>query len=113
MDRGNSTSISHDLKPLWNFRDELTRNNGFTYKGQSTLIPEAIKHDMLEQIHTNHMGAASNTRIAKEVLFWPHVSKDIANMCNSCSECAKFQNTAPKQPMRSLPLPLLPFQIMG
>ena len=56
---------------------------------------------------------SSNIRMAKEALFWPHISKDIASMCNSCSECAKFQNTAPKEPMRLLPLPSLPWQIIS
>ena len=105
--------LDHDLKPFWNFRDELTINNGFIDKGQCTLIPVAIKHDMLEKINASHMGAASNTKMAKEVLFWTHISKDIASMCNSCSECAKFQNTAPKQPMRLLPLPSLSCQIIS
>ena len=34
-------------------------------------------------------------------------------MCNSCSECAKFQNTTPQEQMRSLPLPSLPWQIIS
>ena len=91
---------------IWN-------NSGFIHKGQCTLIPEAIKHDILKKNHANNMGAASNTRIAKEVLFWPHISKNISSMCNSCPGCAKLQNTAPKQPMWSLPRPSLPWHIIS
>lgn len=61
--------LNLDLKPFWSFHDELTINSGFIYKGQCTLISEGIKHDMLEKIHANHMKAAWNTRMAKEVLF--------------------------------------------
>ena len=105
--------INHNLRPFWNFRDELTINNGFIYKGHCTLIPESIRNDMLKKIHANHMGTASNTRMAKEVLFLPQMAKDIANMCNNCPACAKYQKSAPKEPMRSLPIPSLPWQIIS
>ena len=62
--------LDHDLKPFWNFCDELTINNGIIYNRQCTLIPEAIKHDMLENIHANHMIAASNTRMEKRSIFF-------------------------------------------
>jgi len=59
------------------------------------------------------MGAASNTRMAKEVLFWPGIGKDIAEICNSCEECPKYQQCAPKKPMRSLPIPSMPWHIVS
>ena len=37
----------------------------------------------------------------------------IEDMCNSCSECAKFGKTATKEPMKSLPIPTLPWQIVS
>jgi len=56
--------LDHNLRPYWNFRDELTVNNGFIYKGQCTVIPEVIRKEILQNLHSNHMGAASNTHMA-------------------------------------------------
>ena len=108
-----SNQLDPDLKPYWNFRDELSINNGFIYKGHCTMIRETLKELMLQKIHANHMGAASNTRMAKEILFWPNMTKDITNMCQNCSDCAKYQTSTPKEPMRSLPVPSLPWQIVS
>jgi hypothetical protein len=51
--------------------------------------------------------------MAKQVLFWPGMSKSISDMCNLCEQCAKYQHAAPKEPMKSLPIPSLPWQIVS
>ena len=68
---------------------------------------------MLLKIHNNHFGAESNIRMAKNVLFWPGIWKNIRDMCNMCPDCAIYQNTAPQEPMKSLPVPTLPWQIIS
>lgn len=105
--------VAPDIRQFWNFRDELSINNGFIYKGHCIYVHVSLKQSMLQKIHSNHMGATSNTRMAKDVLFWPGMSKDIQDMCSTCDDCAKYQKTAPKQPMQSLPIPSLPWQIVS
>ena len=72
-----------------------------------------MQRDILLKVHKNHLGAASNVRMAKQVLFWPGMSQSISDMCNSCEQCAKYQCVAPKEPMKSLPIPYLPWQIIS
>ena len=82
--------LTKELRHFWNFRDELTINNGFIYKGHCTYVPDSLKNNILQKIHSTHIGATSNIRMANEVLFWPGMSKDIKDMCNACEECAKY-----------------------
>ena len=96
-----------ELSPYWTYRDELSANNGIT------IIPQSMHKEMLLKIHNNHFGAESNIRIAKNVLFWPGIWKTIRDMCNMCPDCARYQNTAPQEPMKSLPVPTLPWQIIS
>ena len=112
IQQGWPKKIHHLPKHFWNFRDEHIINNRLIYKGHCTYIPESLKK-MLQKIHSNHMGAASNTRMAKEVLFWPGMSKDIDDICSSCEECAKYQRSTSKNLMQSLPIPSLPWQIVS
>ena len=83
------------------------------YKGHLTIIPQSMHKDMLLKIHNNHFGAESNIRMAKNVLFWPGIWRNIRDMCNMCPDCARYQNTAPQEPMKSLPVPTLPWQIIS
>ena len=101
------------LRAYWNHRDELTINDGLIYKGNQTIIPSSMHKETLLKIHQNHFGAASNIRMAREVLFWHGLSKSIQDMCDSCPDCAKYQRVAPKETMKSLPIPTLPWQIVS
>ena len=69
--------------------------------------------ETLLKIHKNHFGAASNIRMAREVLFWHGLSKSIQDMCDSSPDCAKYQCVAPKESMISLPIPTLTWQIIN
>ncbi len=101
------------ILPYWPYRDELSINNGLIYKGHQIVVPLSLQNELLTKIHNNHFGTAANTRMAKEVLFWPGMSGAIHDMCSSCPKCAKYQCTAPKEPMKSLPIPTLPWQIVS
>ena len=68
---------------------------------------------MLEKLHQHHFGAASSIRMARDVFFWPGMRGHIDDMCKSCAECAKYGKEAPKEPMKSLPVPTLPWQIVS
>ena len=77
------------------------------------MVPQSMHKEMLRKIHANHFGAKSNIRMAREVLFWPGMRKSIQDMCDACGTCAQYSTTAPKEPMRSLPIPTRPWQIVS
>lgn len=61
--------VVKELQQYWNFRDELTAQNGIIYKGQQILIPQSMQADMLAKIHINHLGAESNIRSHEKSCF--------------------------------------------
>ena len=107
------SQLDGDLNPYWNLRNELSLANGIIYRGLQALVPQSMYPDMLRNIHVNHLGAESNLRMAKEVLFWPGMRKAITDMCAACPTCAQYGKIAPKEPMRSLPQPTLPWQLVS
>ena len=111
--RDDRTHVPKPLQPYWNYRDELTVQNQLIYKDAQAMIPQSMQTEILRKIHANHFGGELNIRMAREVLFWPGTRKAIEDMCNSCSTCAKYGKTATKEPMRSLPIPTLPWQLVS
>ena len=101
------------VRPYWEERDILTIINGIVYKGAKAIIPRSMYSDMLHRIHKNHMGPESNIRMAREVLYWPGMRGSIQDMCESCSECAQYQKQEHTEPMKSLPVPSLPWQLVS
>ena len=92
----NRNQLHASLQAYWAYRKELTVNNGIIYKGTQVLVPQSMHSDMLKKIHANHLGAESNIRMAREVLFWPGMRKAIQDMCSACQTCAQYGDTAPK-----------------
>ena len=109
----NKSHLDAPLKAYWGYREELSVNNDIIYKGTQVLVPHSMHSDMLQKIHANHLGAESNIRMARDVLFWPGMRKAIHDMCNACQTCAQYGNTAPKEPMKSLPVPTRPWQLIS
>ena len=72
------TKVPSNLEMYWNFRDELSVADGIILKGEKLLIPTSLQKDMLTRIHTGHMGVTKCIQRAKEVMFWPGMSKKLS-----------------------------------
>ena len=48
--------LHSDLRSYWAYRDDLAVIDGVVMKGRQIIIPTALKQQVLDQLHTNHMG---------------------------------------------------------
>ena len=107
------TLLPKDLRPFWGYRDELSVLNEAIYKGETVLVPQQLRAKMLAKIHANHLGAESNYRMAKQVLFWPGMRAAIKDMCEACGTCALYGSASQKEPMMSLPIPTRAWELLS
>ena len=49
-----------DLKPYWSYRDELAVIDIIVLKGRHIVMPNSLRQQILDQLHTNHMGIEKN-----------------------------------------------------
>ena len=68
-----------DLKAYWLYRDELAVIDEVILKGRCIIIPTNLRHQILEQLHTNHMGIEKTKLLACESVYWPCINADIDN----------------------------------
>jgi transposase InsO family protein len=99
-----------EVLQYWNFRDELTVTDDIILKGEKIVIPLAMRKSMLDKIHIGHMGITKCTRRARDVMFWPGLTKEIADMIQQCDICLTRRNSNTKEPMKSHPIPDQPWQ---
>ena len=81
------TNCSECVQPYWNYRDEMTVQNGFILKGTRIVIRKKMKLNILERLHSGHLGQEKCKRRARATVFWPGMNKDIEKMVNLCSDC--------------------------
>ncbi|KAI2650239.1 Retrovirus-related Pol polyprotein from transposon 17.6 [Labeo rohita] len=65
----------------WNYRDELSEMDGMVFKGEKIVIPTLLREEMLQRIHSGHMGIEKSKQRARDILFWPEpvISHPIPN----------------------------------
>lgn len=105
----NRSDLLLDLIPYWSYKDEIACIDGLLYKGQKLIVPKSMRPEMLDLIHSSHMGVVKCKSRARDVIFWPGMSSQIEDKVLSCSQCAETQNKNPKEPMVPVDLPERPW----
>ena len=96
-----SGESSSSLKAYFSRRSELSVDSGCLMWGSQVVIPEKMRKDILQLLHSTHMGSSSMKNMARRYLWWPGSDSDIENVSKHCSSC---QNNQP-YPKGSLPHP--------
>uniref|UniRef100_A0A8C6UJ08 Gypsy retrotransposon integrase-like protein 1 n=1 Tax=Neogobius melanostomus TaxID=47308 RepID=A0A8C6UJ08_9GOBI len=97
----------------WNHRDEITEADGLLLKGERIIIPLALRQDMLQRIHTGHFGVEKSKHRARDIMFWPGMSKQIDETVMNCDVCQTHRSSNQKEPMLPQEIPENPWQTVG
>ena len=100
----------YDLKDFWNYRKNLSVENGLVLKGHRLIVPESLRAQMLSLVHQGNMGTEKCLLRAKDCMFWPGISKDIKELISNCSTCIKYAKQQPKERLLQYNLPSFPWQ---
>lgn len=68
---------------------------------------------MLQKVHTGHMGIGKCKQRARDIMFWPGMSKCIETMVKKCSTCQEHLPANTKEPMIPHRIPDRPWQVVG
>ena len=77
------------------------------------VIPEALRADVLQSIHTGHLGLNKCRERAKVSVWWPGLSRDLENLVKTCEFCNINHATQRNEPLKPTTLPSRPWQRDG
>ena len=77
----------------WNHRHELSFEKGLIFLVQKIVIPKSLRAEMLNQIHTGHLGVTKTLERAKDSIFWPGMTKAITDYDLSCEICLRHRDS--------------------
>ncbi|CAB4039171.1 Hypothetical predicted protein [Paramuricea clavata] len=101
--------VPRELAEYFSVRDELVIDNGVILKSQRVVVPESLRRVYIEQLHRGHPGVEATKRRARDVVYWPTMTKDIEYVISSCKPCNSTKPHQTKEPMKSHPTPKLPW----
>ena len=102
--------VDEDLREYWDWRNDLSVENGVVMLGQRIVIPRILRRQILEQLHAAHQGQVRTLRRARQVVFWPGLTNDVRNVVVGCEICAKIIPSQQREPMMTDPSPTRPFE---
>ena len=96
-------------RAYWDFRDELSTNDGLLLKGPRIVILSCLREEYLEQLHYGHLSASKIQDNARQHLYWPGLDADITDFVRRCQECIKKAHP-PKEPLQAHDVPSQPWE---
>lgn len=100
-------------KYYWNIRDQLSFSEGLVFVGDRVLVPPNLRKAMLDLLHEGHLGIEKTKSRARQVLFWPGMTKEIEDKINNCEICRKFRKKNGKEPLIPHPIPDRPWEVLA
>ena len=61
----------------WDFRDELSTDDGMLLKGLRLIIPGELQEEYLSHLHEGHLSANKVQENAKQHMYWTGIDADI------------------------------------
>ena len=104
------SAIPSELVMFFDYRDELTVQDGIILRGDRIVIPRSLQSDMKQRVHAGHMGINSCLRRARELMYWPGMSRDLRQYVQACHVCATYPDKQPPETLRRHEVPERPWQ---
>ena len=100
---------SHLVKQFYAVFGKLAIQEGLLMRGSRLVIPDDMRAGVPTQLHASHQEITKCRERAKQSVWWPGLSTELAEIVRKCPECVKSQ--APRmEPLIPTPLPDLPWQ---
>ena len=96
----------------WDFRDELSTDDGMLLKGPRLIIPGELQEEYLSRLHEGHLSASKVQENAKQHMYWTGIDADIEDYTKRCQECIKRSQVA-KEPLQPHAIPEGPWRKIG
>ena len=93
-------------KLYWPHRGDLSITDDILLHRSRIVIPASLRSDILDKIHEGHLGI---TKCRELVVWWPNISKQLAELVTHCRECS-MNATNRIEPLAASQLPQYPWQ---
>ena len=108
-----TTQLEAELKPYYPYRDELTVQDGIVLRGDRIVIPFSLRKLVKQKVHAGHKGVNSCIRRARDLVYWPGISKEIRQFVESCESCARHATKQQQETLYLHPVPDRPWAKVG
>ena len=92
--------VPESLKPYFDVRDELTVQGNIVFKGQRLVVPRSMRNELMEVVHSSHIGIKGCLRRARDSIYWPRMNEQLKDKISKCDVCLAHRPSQPKEPLQ-------------
>ncbi len=95
------THARGDVATYWPVRHELRTLGPFVLFQDRLCVPKKLQRQALQFLHEGHpsAGVVHMQQRARQLLFWPRITRDIYDFVLECIPCASVAAARPKEPL--------------
>ncbi|EFO85571.1 hypothetical protein CRE_29108 [Caenorhabditis remanei] len=93
-----------------NRRDQLSIVSDCLMFNDRVVIPTSLRTRVLKMLHRAHPGIVRMKQLARTLVYWPSIDKDIEKIVRSCDQCAAVAKDPVKNTLCSWPISTAPWQ---
>lgn len=102
-----------ELSTYFKIKSNIFVKNELIYVGHKLVVPHKIRNSILNDLHIAHLGIEKTKSRARQIFFWPGMSKDIESFISKCKVCSKFARKPTKETLIPHDRPHIPFHKVG
>ena len=86
--------VDDDLTTFSKIRNELTVEADCVLRGSRVIIPSKYRKQVLQELHSSHLGMCRMKSQARSHVWWPGIDSDIEQLVKSCQFCVEVKSTS-------------------
>ena len=106
------SDVPDHLKVFWPMKLELHELEGVPFHGQKMYIPQSLRVEVLDCLHSAHQGEVSMKNSARNRFFWPGIDAAITQKRAQCKSYQRMSPSQPSEPALEPPSPNFPFEMV-
>ena len=87
--------LPKEIQPYWTFCKEMTIEDVLLLKGTHIIIPQTLCKEMIQLLHTGHLGLEKCLNRAKQSMYLPGLYEELKDFIANSMTCLKFSTQKP------------------
>lgn len=102
--------ITNEMRPYFLKRNELSVEDNCVLWGYRIVIPNSLQSNLLNELHSTHLGVVKMKSMARSTFWWPNVDSDVEQVATSCEFCEGARKSPPKHVLCNWNIPHGPWE---
>ena len=92
--------VPEELKSYFRKYSEISIDQEVLLWGYRMIIPIIYRKDLLDELHSTHIGMSKMKAVARQYFWWPKLDSDIEQYCRDCEVCRTFPENPEKTTLK-------------